>query len=398
MTAQAIPRGTNGVTRGRPLRPRPDYVYGNTRLRARFPLLLSRAELLALTGRSPEAILGSLPALALRDGVRASVRDEAGADIGGDGGTSGGTSDGARVGVASAGSANAGPSTGWGSATGNTEMTALRTVQALLQAQLRGLRGLYVGPAMDAVMILLARHDLADVLALVRGARAGAPTAHRLAAVLAVGAIEEDVAREVAAATDASSTVGRLVALGLPDPDTAQVLARAWATFQLHDDPLEFETTVATAAVTRWLALAHAAGRDARPVAAFVQSECDRANLLVALGSPTGQVMRLLPDHRPTAAALRGTREEVLAAAAAARPAWRPALERFAADGDRGALAAALDTVEWDLALRGRRLGNPLDASVPVSYVVAVEGQARALRWLLQTHRRPIDVPLLPSR
>ncbi len=387
MTAHAIPWGTHGVTRGRPLRPRPDYVYGNTRLRARFPLLLSRAELLALTGRSPEAILGSLPALALRDGVRASVRDEAGADIGGDGVASDGANE-----------AAAGPGTGWGSGTGNAEMTALRTVQALLQAQLRGLRGLYVGPAADVVMILLARHDLADVLALVRGARAGASTAHRLAAVLAVGAVEEDVAREVAAATDASSTVGRLVALGLPDPDTAQVLAQAWATFQLHDDPLEFETTVATAAVTRWLALAHAAGRDARPVAAFVQSECDRANLLVALGSPTGQVMRLLPDHRPTAAALRGTREEVLAAAAAARPAWRPALERFAADGDRGALAAALDTVEWDLALRGRRLGNPLDASVPVSYVVAVEGQARALRWLLQTHRRPIDVPLLPFR
>jgi vacuolar-type H+-ATPase subunit C/Vma6 len=318
--------------------PRPDFIAGNTRLRARLPALLDPVGYDQLAGLSRDAATERLAASTYRPYLN---RDQVG------------------------------------------DRQLLDAVGHRLRDLLRGVRGLYGGIAGTAVGVLLARHDLHDVLALLRGARTGQPAAVRLAAVMGVGALDQRTAADIAAAPDGATAVLRLTKHRLPDPLTAQALPAAWEQYELHGDPDEFETAIAAAAIDGWTDRLEWVGRAARPILDLVQAECDRANVLAVLRDPALEAPRLLPAGLVPESALLATRRGDPQPAAAARPGWRQPLERHLGGEDLLALEWDLDVALWRQAVRGLRRGDPLGADVPVGYVLAAECEARTIRLLL---------------
>ncbi|TCC07187.1 V0D/AC39 family V-type ATPase subunit [Kribbella soli] len=316
---------------------RADFIAGNTRLRARLPALLAPFDYDQLAGLSRDAAAERLATSTYR---RYLNRDQAGGSL-------------------------------------------LDAVARRLRDQLRGVRGLYGGIAGTAVGVLLARHDLHDTLALLRGARTGQPAADRLDAVMGVGALDQRSAADIAAAPDGTTAVIRLAAHRLPDPLTARALPPAWERYELTGDPDELETTIAAAAIDGWTDRLEWVGRAARPILELIQAECDRANLLAVLRDPAPQPPRLLPAGLIPVPALLAARRGDPQPAAATRPGWRQPLERHLHDGDLIALGWDLDVDLWRQAVRGLRRGDPLGADVPVGYVLAVECEARTIRLLL---------------
>lgn len=317
---------------------RPDFISGNTRLRARLPALLGPVDYDQLAGVSREAAAERLAASTYRPYL---TRDQVG------------------------------------------DRQLLEAVGNRLRYLLRGVQGLYAGTAGTAVGVLLARHDLEDALALLRGARTGQPAAVRLAAVMGVGALDQRTAADIAAAPDGATAVLRLSTNRLPDPLTAWALHAAWEHYELHGDPDEFETTIAAAAIDGWIDRLEWVGRAAHPILALVQAECDRANLLAVLLDPALETPRLLPAGLVSESALAAARRGDPKPAVAARPGWRQPLERHLRDDDLPALEWGLDVDLWRQAVRGLRRGDPLGADVPVGYVVAAECEARTARLLL---------------
>jgi vacuolar-type H+-ATPase subunit C/Vma6 len=315
-----------------------DFIAGNTRLRARMPALLGPVDYDQLAGVSREAAAERISASTYRPYLN---RDQVG------------------------------------------DCRLLEAVGRRLRDLLRGVRGLYAGTAGTAVGVLLARHDLQDTLALLRGARTGQPAAVRLAAVMGVGALDQRTAADIAAAPDGASAVLRLAAQRLPDPLTARALPAAWERYELNGDPDEFETTVATAAIDGWTDRLEWVGRAARPILELVQAECDRANLLAVLRDPALETPQLLPTGLVSVAALVAAWRGDPQPAVAARPGWRQPLERHLRDEDLAALEWDLDVAVWRQAVRGLRRGDPLGADIPVGYVLAAECEARTVRLLL---------------
>jgi vacuolar-type H+-ATPase subunit C/Vma6 len=326
---------------------RPDFIAGNTRLRARLPVLLGPVDYDQLAGLSREAATERLAASTYRPYLN---RDQGG------------------------------------------DRRLLEAVQSRLRDLLRGVRGLYVGVAGTAVGVLLARHDLQDTLALLRGARIGQPAAARLSAVMGVGALDQRSATDIAAAPDGATSVLRLASQRLPDPLTARALSAAWEQYELHGDPDEFETTVTAVAVDAWIDRLEWVGRAARPILNLVQAECDRANLLAVLRDPALETPRLLPTGLVPESALLAARRGDSQPAVAARPDWQQPLERHLRDQDLAALEWDLDVAVWRQAVRGLRRGDPLGADIPVGYVLAAECEARTVRLLLSGLAPAFDV------
>ncbi|TCM39513.1 V-type ATPase subunit [Kribbella sp. VKM Ac-2568] len=317
---------------------RADFIAGNTRLRARLPALLRPVDYDQLAGVSREAAAERLAASTYRPYLN---RDQLG------------------------------------------DRRLLDAVGWRLRDLLRGVRGLYAGTAGTAVGVLLARHDLQDTLALLRGARTGQPAAVRLAAVMGVGALDQRTAADIAAAPDGASAVLRLAAHRLPDPLTARALPVAWEHYELNGDPDDFETTVAAAAIDGWTDRLEWVGRPAHPVLELIQAECDRANLLAVLRDPALETPRLLPTGLLSVAALLAARQGDPQPAVVARPGWRQPLERHLRDEDLAALEWDLDAAVWRQGVRGLRRGDLLGADIPVGYVLAAECEARIVRLLL---------------
>jgi vacuolar-type H+-ATPase subunit C/Vma6 len=317
---------------------RPDFIAGNTRLRARLPALLGPLDYDQLAGLSREAAAERLAASLYRPYLS---RDQAG------------------------------------------DLRLLDAVGRRLRDLLRGVRGLYGGVAGTAVGVLLARHDLQDVLALLRGARTGQPAAHRLAAVRGVGALDQRAAADIAAAPDGATAIVRLAAYRLPDALTTRALPEAWDRYELNGDPDELETTIAAAAIDSWTDRLEWVGRAARPILDLVQAECDRANLLAVLRDPALETPRLLPPGLVPESALLAARRGDPQPAVTARPGWQQPLERCLRDKDLAALEWDLDVALWRQAVRGLRRGDPLGADVPVGYVLAADCEARTVRLLL---------------
>lgn len=318
--------------------PRPDFIAGNTRLRARLPALLGPVDYDQLASLSLESAAERLATSTYRPYLS---RDQA------------------------------------------SDVRLLDAVGRRLRDLLRGVRGLYGGIAGTAVGVLLARHDLQDTLALLRGARTGQPTTDRVASVMGVGAIGQRAAADIAGAPDGATAVIRLAAHRLPDPLTARALPEAWERYELTGDPDEFETTVAAAAIDGWTDRLEWVGRAARPILDLVQAECDRANLLAVLRDPALETPRLLPTGLVPESALLAVPRGDPQPAVTARPTWRQPLERHLRDEDLAALEWELDVAVWRQAVRGLRRGDPLGADVPVGYVLAAECEARTIRLLL---------------
>ncbi|WP_405065090.1 V-type ATPase subunit [Kribbella sp. NBC_01510] len=318
--------------------PRADFIAGNTRLRARLPALLGPFEYEQFASLSRSEVAERLAASIYRPYLS---RDPAG------------------------------------------DLRLLDAVGRRLRDLLRGVRGLYGGIAGTAVGVLLARHDLRDTLALLRGARTGQPAVDRLAAVMGVGALDQRSAADVAAAPDGATAAFRLAAHRLPDPLTAGALPRAWERYELTGDPDEFETAVAAAAIDGWIDRLEWVGRAARPILELIQAESDRANLLAVLRDPALQMPRLLPTGLVPESALLAARRGDLQTAVATRPSWRQPLERHLHNENLPALEWDLAMDLWRQAVRGLRRDDPLGADVPVGYVLAAECEARTIRLLL---------------
>ncbi|TDW79519.1 V-type ATPase subunit [Kribbella sp. VKM Ac-2566] len=328
--------------------PRPDFITGNTRLRARLPALLGPVDYDQLAGVSGGAVAERLAA---SSAYRAYLNRDQGDD-----------------------------------------RQLLDSVGRRLRDLLRGVRGLYGGIAGAAVGVLLARHDLQDALALLRGARTGQPAAVRLAAVMGVGAIDQRAAADIAAASDGTTAVIRMATHRLPDTLTARALPAAWERYELTGDSDEFETTIAAAAIDGWTDRLEWIGRAARPVLELIQAECDRANLLAVLRDPALQTPRLLPAGLVPEPALLAARRGDPQPAIATYPNWRQPLERHLHNKDLPALEWDLDVQLWRQAVRGLRRGDPLGATVPVGYVLAAECEARTIRLLLAGTAQAHDV------
>lgn len=327
--------------------PRADFIAGNTRLRARLPTLLSPSEFDQLARLSRGAAVERLSAWFYRPYLD---RDAA------------------------------------------EDRPLLDAVGRRLRDQLRAVRGIYGGTAGIVVGVLLARHDLQDVLALLRGARTGQSASERLAAVTGVGALEQQPTADLVAAPDGATAVLRLVAHRLPDPLTARALPGAWDRYELNADPDQFETAVAAAAIEGWIARLEQVGRSARPVLNLIHAECDRANLLAMLRDPAMPPPHRLPVGLVTEPALLAARRGDPTQVLAARPSWRSALDQHSRGGDLPALEWELAVALWRRAVRGLRRGDPLGADVPVGYVLAAECEARTIRLLLAGGAPAYDV------
>jgi vacuolar-type H+-ATPase subunit C/Vma6 len=327
--------------------PSADFIAGNTRLRARLPALLDQAEYERLSALPRDAAVEQLASTIYR----------------------------------------AYPTQGE-----DAEAHLLRVVGQRLRDVLGDVRRLYVGSARSMVGVLLARHDLHDTLALLRGARGGKPTAARLSAVMGVGELDRGAAADIGAADDGATAVQRLAAHHLPDPLTARVLPAAWDRFELSSDPDEFEATVASTAITGWLTQLERAGRGARPVLELVREECDRSNLLAVLRDSAVETPHLLPVGAISLPALLAARRGDPTAVLAARPGWSAALDRPPNQPDLSVLEWDLKVAHWRQAVRQIRRGDPLGADVPVGYVVAAECEARVVRILLSNTANRHDV------
>jgi vacuolar-type H+-ATPase subunit C/Vma6 len=341
--------------------PHADFVYGNTRLRARKAELLAAADYDALLAGDVEAVQALLGETAYRRDLEAAQAVHSGKPALHD---------------------------------------ALRRHLGRVLAELRSF---YQDRSRELVDLLLARYDLHNLLAVLRGQVRAQPAERTRLAVIPFGRLGGPAGEEIAAQREAAAAVELLVGWRLPDSATARVLARAWP---------EFERTQDLAALEHALAAVHAlsidrslseAGPDADPLRELLARERDAANVLAVLrvrealelgelaDSPALASLRLAggdigPETLETA--LREPRREdatAVLAAAAGRVDWRISLERYGSGrGDLPALRRELEQarVRWALSLFLR--GDPLGLGVPIAYTVAKENEARNLRLIAE--------------
>ena len=276
--------------------------------------------------------------------------------------------------------------------TGNTRLTArLPDLAASVGDGTTGDRGgwatllravppAYTGQAREVVEVLTARHDLSDVLALLRGAVADAPIPDRLAAVSCVGRVSVTAALDVTGAGDGTAAVARLVAWRLPDAQVSRLLPGLWERFELHQDTDELETGVATAAHRSWGSLLESGGRRTEPVRDLLAVERDRANVVALVRDPSAVQDRLLPPGQLDSPALAALAMGNWAPVLRRRPEWRPAVQRWETHFDLGLLEADLTDLVTVRALALIRHPDPFGVEVAVGYVLAVEGTARRAR------------------
>jgi V/A-type H+-transporting ATPase subunit C len=332
----------------------PDFVYGNTRLRARLSTLLARRDLERLLTLEPDALVGELSGTPYAPEVQAEA---------------------AR-----------------GRMPGRLQRAAMRH----LARSLLELRSFYDAVAGDVVDLLLRRWDLHNLLVLARAHARGIKDAVA-AALVPLGGLDEPAAAELSRQREPAAAVDRLVAWRLPTPALAGALRRGWATYDRDQDLSRLEGKLAAAAYTSILDRANDLGDAADPVAALVRREVDLANAIAALRAAAdpgdgGNGLFVIPAGTLPGTALEAAARDGGAADAARRLAavpaarlWRATLERFAQDGSD--LAGLEGELEADAAAAARhdlRRGDPLGASVPTAFTVLKELEVRNLRVVAQ--------------
>lgn len=240
-------------------------------------------------------------------------------------------------------------------------------------------RSFYDGEAGETFDLLLGRWDLRNLVALVRVV--GGTPVPVLDVLVPAGTIGEGTLADLARLRGLRDLVSLLAAWRLPDPSTASRLLPA--------------SEKGALAVERALVEGHEEAVAARlggrsdAAAAELRAEADARLVVDAVRLREARLRQEeVPDlgARPLATLPVGlagavvaarTREEA-ASLLAGRVSDR-ALEDWARDGDAGRLARAL---ERDLVVRAAEAGraDPLGPGVPVSYVWAVEEEARLVR------------------
>lgn len=335
-----------------------DFVYGNTRVRARKSELLGVGEYETLLGSDLDGVLETLAGTAYRPEIEAALAVSAG-------------------------------------------VRALHeALRRHLARALGELRRFYDGRAGELVDLLLSRFDLHNLLALLRGLAREQPSEQILANVFPLGRLGDATAHEIARQPETARAIDLLVSWRLPDPDTARALAGAWPEYERTQDLRALEHSVTARHALRVEQALHAAGADAEPLRELVARERDAANVLIVLRLrfalqldelsqlPTALAAgRFLAGGRIDPGALdtalrQPTRAEAVTrlVEAARREDWRAPLERIAAGGDLPTLQRELEVsrVRWAVGLFFR--GDPLGLDVPVAYTVAKENEVRNLR------------------
>lgn len=345
------------------LSPPADFVYGNTRLRARKGELFGAVEYEALLGRDLEETFAALAGTAYHPEVEAVL------------------------------------------AVSPADRHALHeALRRHLARSLGELRAFYEGRARELVDLLLSRFDLHNLLTLLRGKARGEPPERVLANMFPLGGLDDAAAQEVARQPELGRAVDLLLSWRLPDPDVAGALAEAWPEYERTEDLSALEHTLTSRHALRVEQALRAAGPDARPLRALVARERDAVNVLIVLRlrfalqldeltdlPPAPSAGRFLPGGEISAdeleTALRQpTRAESVARLidAARREDWRAPLQRIASGGDLPTLQRELETrrVRWAVGLF--LTGDPLGLDVPIAFTVAQENEVRNLRLLAE--------------
>ena len=335
-----------------------DFVYGNTRLRARKGELLGAGEYELLLGRDLEAILEFLAGTAYRAEIEAALT----------------VTDGRR---------------------------ALHVALGRHLARTLGeLRAFYEGRSRELVDLLLSRFDLHNLLALLRGRVRGQPPKDVLANVVSLGALGGAAGQEIARQQELARVVDLLVSWRLPDPAGARALADAWPEYERTEDLATLEHAL-TAHHARHLDEAlRTAGPSADSLRELVAREHDAINVLVVLRLRFALQLDQLTDLPPASNAGRflaggkiaedaledalrqPTRGEAITKLvnATQREDWRSPLKRIASGGDLPTLQRELEVsrVRWAVGLFLR--GDPLSFDIPIAFTVAEENEVRNLR------------------
>ena len=341
------------------LAPSPDFVYGNTRLRARKAQLLTEPAYDALLDRDINGVQEALTQTAYRPDLETAL---------------------ARV---------------------SGKRALENAVRDHLARTLDEMRSFYRGRARELVDVLLARFDLQNLITLVRGQVRAQPAELILAAIVPLGALGNSSAEEVARRDEVASAVELLISWRLPDPDTAATLAHAWPRFERTQDLAQLEHALVTAhahRVERDLANAPTTLRE------LIARERDATNVLALLGLRLSLQVgestalpappdsgRFLPGGRiadnvlETALHLPAVSDTAAALAGAAhRRDWQGPLERYPNTGDLPLLQRELEAARVRWALRLFLSGDPLGVDVPIAYTVATENEARNLRLVAE--------------
>ena len=336
----------------------PDFVYGNTRLRARKAQLLTEADYEALLDRDTAGVQEGLAQTGYGPELEAAL-------------------------------ARGGP------------RPVEKAVGDHLARVLTEMRSFYRDRARDLVDLLLARFDRHNLLTLLRGQVRSQPAELTLTAIVPLGPLGGEAAEEIARRDEVASAVDLLTAWRLPDPTTAATLAQAWPRFERTGDLAQLEHELATAharRVGREIASAPATLRE------LIARECDATNVLVVLRlraalrageltelPPPPEGGRYLPGGRIGEDALEAAlhlpvpADTVAALAdAAQRDDWRGPLERYVETGDLPLLQRELETARVRWALRLFLSGDPLGIDVPIAYTVGNENETHNLRLVAE--------------
>lgn len=333
----------------------PDFVYGNTRLRARKAQLLTEAAYDALLDRDLNGVQEALTQTAYRPELEVALARAGGKRV--------------------------------------LETSALDHLARVLGE----MRSFYRGRARELVDALLARFDLHNLLTLLRGQVRAQPAELILEAVVPLGPLAGGAAEEIARRDDVTAAVDLLITWRLPDPETTATLADAWPRFERTQDLAQLEHELATAhahRVDRNLARAPETLRE------LIARERDATNVLTVLRLRAALRLEELTELPPPPGPgrfLEGGRigENALEAAlhlpapsdtvssladAAHRPDWRTPLERYPGTGDLPLLQRQLEAARVRWALRLFLSGDPLGVDIPIAYTVGNENEARNLR------------------
>lgn len=332
-----------------------DFVYGNTRLRARKAQLLTEAAYDALLDRDVSGVQEALTQTAYRPELEAAL---------------------ARTGG---------------------ERALERSVRDHLARVLGEMRSFYRGRARELVDVLLARFDLHNLLTLLRGQARAQPAELILEAIVPLGPLADGAAEEIARREDVTAAVDLLIAWRLPDPETAAALRDGWPRFERTQDLAQLEHELATTHASR---VDHDLQRAPERLRELIARERDAANVLTVLRLRAAlrldELTELPPPPGPGRFLPGGSIQEsaleealhlpappdtvAVLAEAAHRRDWRTPLERYPATGDLPLLQRQLEAARVRWALRLFLSGDPLDIDIPIAYTVGSENEARNLR------------------
>ena len=336
---------------------RPEFEYGNTRLRARRLTRLSAAQLIELGGRDIDALQEALAATAFGVEVKSAL------------------------------------------ARGGGTRRLHDAVRAHQARELEELRRFYQGRARELVDLLLAGFDGHNLLVLLRGILRRADEEQVLRDIVPAGVFSGALAREIVRQREPAAAIALLVGWHLPDPVTARTVARAFEVYERDADLARLDETVTAVHTERVAGELARFGDEAGDMRAALTRRVDDANVVVLLrlrAAPAGRDIEGLPAAAPwlpggaiTVAELeRALRQagaaDTAAVLRAAASRLREPLESWARDGDAAAAQRVLDRDRLldEIALYHR--GAPMGIAVPIAYSAELELEARNVRVLIE--------------